>query len=56
MLCEINVVSGECIYIWITLNNRTKIKKGVHVNESNHIRLADGILLIDFAYREQLIF
>lgn len=32
-----------------------KIKKGVYVNEDNHVRLTDCILLIDFAYRLELI-
>lgn len=25
-----------------------KIKKSVHINENNHVRLTDGIPLIDF--------
>lgn len=32
------------------------IKKGVNVNENNHTRLTDDILLIGSAQREKLIF
>lgn len=58
MLCRINVISmsGEYIYVWITLKKREKIKKAVYVNENNHMTLTDGILPIDLAYRDELTF
>jgi len=45
------------MYLYLDyIKQQEKVEKGVHIYENNHRTLTDGMLLINFAYGEELIF